>query len=149
MGPKLLRGKKFPTVHIAQKASIPECPRPGCPTTAPSPICRGLFCANNPSPNSLFLIEAEPIRTESNWLSWGTRRGLKWGHAGLEARSLDQLIKGSIPSTPFQGWAPGSQAFSREVAQYQVCGACTGVATRQEGQKQGWGQCAEWQRERN
>ena len=96
-------------------------------------------CANNPSPNSPFLIEAEPIRPESNGLSCGTRRVLKWGHAGLEASPLDQLIKDSIPSTPYQGWAPGSQALSREAAQYKVCGACTGVATQWERQRWGWG----------
>lgn len=139
----------LPTVHIAQKPWIPAYTRPGCPTTAPSPTCRGLFCANNPSPNSPFLIEAEPIRTKSNWLSCGTRRGLKWGHAGLEARPLDRLIKDSISSTPYQGWAPGSQTLSREVAQCKACGACTGVATRWGGQKWGWGQRAEEQRERN
>lgn len=93
--------------------------------------------------HSPFLIEAEPIRPESNWLSCGSRRRAKWGHSGLEASPLDQLIKCPIPSTPYAAWVPGSQALSKEVTQYKACGDCTGVATQWEGQKWGREQCVE------
>lgn len=75
---------------------------------------RGPVRANSPSPNSPFLIKAEPIRPESNCLSCGSRRRVKRGHLGLEASPPDQLIKGSIPSTLYSGWAPGSQALPRQ-----------------------------------
>lgn len=65
------------------------------------------------------------------WMAWKLAHWI----SSLKAPSLLPITVAAPPRP--------SRALPRQDAQYKVCGACTEAATRWEGQKWGWGPCAE------